>query len=320
MNLKGDKIIRNFTDNSILNIMYHGVVAENSNYFSPRHISSEQFERHLRYFAKEFDVISISDAFEYLKNNYKPKRKTITISFDDGYSNNLHMALPLLEKYKMKTTFFISGVCTEEMKTRVLWTDILSCLMFFQKQSSIEFGNKTFRNYTDIDSKISLQDFLRSCQTSLLNDFINHLISKYDVIKQLNSLPDELWRLLSKDELRKLSDSGIADIGSHAYSHYSMANMDISDVEKELRMSKDSLEQVIEKDIKMIAYPFGSYNDAIKNLAEQIGYDYQMAVDYLNSSDISDARILNRHGISSTTTFEANILMLNFAFRNKGFN
>ena len=59
--------------------MYHGVTQKNSNYFSPRHISSDQFEKHLKYFSKEFDVISLSEAFEYLKNNYKPKRKTLTI-------------------------------------------------------------------------------------------------------------------------------------------------------------------------------------------------------------------------------------------------
>ena len=41
MKMKGDRIVRSFSSNSILNIMYHGVTKENSNYFSPRHISSD---------------------------------------------------------------------------------------------------------------------------------------------------------------------------------------------------------------------------------------------------------------------------------------
>ena len=130
MNLNGDRIIRSFSSGSILNIMYHGVTTENSNYFSPRHISANQFEKHLRYYSKEFDVISILEAFEYLKNNNKPKRKSITISFDDGYRNNLYTALPLLEKYNMKATFFVSGICTEEMQIRALWPDIISYLNY----------------------------------------------------------------------------------------------------------------------------------------------------------------------------------------------
>jgi hypothetical protein len=147
MDLKGDRIIRSLTSNSILNIMYHGVTKEDSNYFSPRHISCHQFERHLKYISKEFDVISISEAFEHLKNNFRPKRKTVTISFDDGYRNNLYNALPLLEKYNMKATFFISGVCTGEMKIRALWTDIISCLKFFHKNQITELGNKRFKNF-----------------------------------------------------------------------------------------------------------------------------------------------------------------------------
>jgi peptidoglycan/xylan/chitin deacetylase (PgdA/CDA1 family) len=320
INLKGDRIIRRLAANSILNIMYHGVTQKDSNYFSPRHISSEQFESHLKYYSREFDVISLSEAFEYLLNKYKPKRKTLTISFDDGYRNNLYNALPLLEKYNMKATFFISGVCTEEMKIRALWTDIISCLKYFHKDQITELGNRKFKNFIDVESKISIGEYLSSCEIPVFTDNLNYLISKYNVEKEINTLPDDLWKLLNRTELLELSSSGRVDIGSHCYSHYKLANIEVSDVRKELEMSKDSLQQIIEKDINIVAYPFGSYNRVIKDIAEQLGYKYQLAVDYIFPEDNNDPRILNRHGISSTTTFEANILLLNNAFRNKGYN
>jgi len=37
-------------------------------------------------------------------------------------------------------------------------------------------------------------------------------------------------------------------------------------------------------------------------------------------ADFDDPRILNRHGISATTTFESNIFMINKAFKSKGYN
>jgi len=58
----------------------------------------------------------------------------------------------------------------------------------------------------------------------------------------------------------------------------------------------------------------------IKDEAEKLGYDYQIAVDYVYPEDSTDLRIMNRHGIPSTTTYEANILLLNNAFRSKGYN
>jgi len=56
-----DKLVRSLADHSILNVMYHGVVKENHNYFTPRHITAEQFEKHLIYFKQNFDIVSIAE-------------------------------------------------------------------------------------------------------------------------------------------------------------------------------------------------------------------------------------------------------------------
>jgi peptidoglycan/xylan/chitin deacetylase (PgdA/CDA1 family) len=310
MQIKGDKIIQKAVDHSILNVMYHGVVQKNSNYFSPRHITKEQFENQLRYFIREFDIISLTEAFENRQNHHKPKRKTITISFDDGYVNNLYTALPILEKYNIKATFFISGICTEELEIRALWYDIIACLMHSHRNEIIDLGNKKFVDFVEADSKISLSDFLKSCEPEERNSFLNHLITKYDLKNEINRIPEEIWKIINKEELLKLSHSHIVEIGSHGYGHFNLANINTAEARKELEFSRVALQKVVNKDINAIAFPDGSYNDQIKD----------RAVDYRLSTDRNDLRILNRHGISSTTTFDANILLMNFAFRKKGYN
>lgn len=320
MKMRCDKIIQKSARHDILNIMYHGVVNKNSNYFSPRHLTREQFERQLKYFAKEFDVISIPEAFEYKKNGYKPKRKTITISFDDGYVNNLYNALPVLEKYNMKTTFFISGICTEELEIRALWYDIIACLMHSHRNEIIDLGNKKFIDYFEVDSKVSLVEFLKSCKPEERNSYLSSLITKYDLKNEINKIPEEVWQILNKEELLKLSHSQVVEIGSHGHAHFNLANIDIPEAVKELECSKAALQKVLDKEIIGIAFPDGSYNDEVKDLAERLGYKYQMAVDYRLQTDKNDSRVLNRHGIPSTTTFDANILLLNYAFGKKGFN
>jgi hypothetical protein len=206
------------------------------------------------------------------------------------------------------------------MKIRALWTDIISCLKFFHKNQIMEIGNKKFKNLIEVESKTSLGDYLSSCETAVLEDNLKYLISRYNIEKELNTLPDDMWKLLDRHELKELSASRMVDIGSHGYSHYKLANIDISAAREDLELSKDALQQATDKEIKIVAYPFGSYNRVIKDVAEQLGYNYQMAVDYIYPEDVNDLRILNRHGIPSTTTFEANILLLNNAFRGKGYN
>jgi len=318
MNLRVDKFFRKLTNNSILNIMYHGVVNKNSNYFSPRHITAEQFEEHLKYFSDEFDVIGISRAFEYAESNHKPERNTITISFDDGYRNNLYVALPLLKKYNIQTTFFISSMCTQEMDLRI-WADIVACLDYFHKDDIIELDSKRFKNLVEIESKISLTDFLKTSDASSRDNYLDYLTLKYNIKKKLDSIPSEVWKLLTGEELKELSSSDIVEIGSHGHLHYNLAEVGAAVAKKELEYSKELLQNIVGKEINSVAYPDGSYNNETKNIAENLGYKYQLAVNYHCPDDTTDPRILNRHSISSTTTFESNMLLMNLAFKNKGF-
>ena len=320
MAFKCDKIVRNITNHSILNLMYHGVVLKNSDFFSPRHITIDQFERHLVYFRREFDIISIPEAFEYRKSGYKPPRRTLTISFDDGYLNNLNIVLPLLEKYNVKSTFFIPGICTEELEIRTLWPDIIACLRHFYPNEIIELENRRFVNYHDVETRLSLVDFLKLCESDVRDHSINQLINKYNISHKIKSVPDEIWKIMNTEELIRFSKSSLVEIGSHGHAHYNLANINLTDAQIDLKNSKESLQKAINKEIKGIAFPDGSYNPQIKDISEKLGYYYQMAVKYRFSDDKNDLRILDRHCVSSTTTYEANMMLINYSFKNQGFN
>jgi peptidoglycan/xylan/chitin deacetylase (PgdA/CDA1 family) len=320
MNAGLDKPLRLLSSNSTLNIMYHGVVPVTNPTFSPRHISIQQFEQHLQYFSKNFQIISLKEAFDYYRNQVKPIKKTITVSFDDGYSNNLYYALPILEKYKIQSTFFISGVCVEQMEIRTLWADIIACLNYFHKDQVIEIGNFKFSNAIEVSSSVKLSDYIKSLMPQHRDDTLQMLLKKYNLKDKLRKIPGEYWELMNKDEIRELNASVLADIGSHGYLHYNLGIIEKQDAASELKKSRDLLENVCDKKIDMIAYPDGSYTAAVKDLAEELGYDKQLAVNYRLQDDLTDQRILNRHGISPNTTFESNMVFLNKAFHSQGYN
>lgn len=82
--------------------MYHAVgekVADDKKgYFT---VSRSQFEDQLRIIKDSSkSVLSLSDD-KFLSNN------SLCITFDDGYKNNLSVALPLLSKYRFPFTVFI---------------------------------------------------------------------------------------------------------------------------------------------------------------------------------------------------------------------
>lgn len=300
MSLKADRLLQFMSGDSLLNIMYHGVTFNNTQYFSPRHVVASDFEKEIAYYKKNFDIISIDEAFVRIKNNDSFGRKTITISFDDGFANNLSMVLPIIEKYDVPVTFFISSVCTENDGSRILWPEFIAALQYF---SSIE------------TTKVPLMvDAIKSMSYQERDVFLDGLEKEYKVLDKIRLLPEEIWKLLDKTQLIELSKSGLVTIGSHGHNHYNLGQIESEYAKFELEHSKTLLESTIQKEVKFIAYPDGSYNGLVKDLAEKTGYVGQMAVKYKLAEDEADQRILDRFGISATTTFESNMLFLNKSF------
>lgn len=315
-----EKILRSGATGSTINLMFHGVSSNDSSSFSPRHIQANQFERLLRYLKKEFLIISLSEAFEMNRSGSRPEKKCITISFDDGYRNNLTNALPLLSQYGVKTTFFISGICTEPMETRVLWADIIACLKKFHWHEVIHFGEKVFVNFLEEPTGIHLENYIKTMNPAGRTANLETLVSKFDLNNKIRSIPAEWWQIMDKAELKELSISPLVEIASHGYNHYNLGDIERTEAYADMQKSKVLLEGAVEKEIDMIAYPDGSYTPETKDDAAQIGFVNQLAVKYRYPEDRIDQRILNRYGVSATTTYHSNVFFINKAFKSMGYN
>lgn len=320
VNLGLEKQWRNRSRNSLLNILYHGVVNRNDLSFSPRHISRDQFIRNLRYLTRNFDIVSLPEAFELYRNHQPLKRKTLTISFDDGYLNNLETAFPIIEEFNVPVTFFISGISTQEMEVRALWTDLISCLQFFNPNKKVIIDGLEFINLMHSPDNIHLLEHLKTKEPPDRDRIMDELIKNYDLITKIKKVPDELWKLQTASDLKKLAASPLVTIGSHGHLHYNLGQISPAEALKEITISKKLLEETLQQEINMIAYPDGSYTDEVKDLAERSGYDKQLAVKYKCVDDAEDPRILPRYGVAVTTTIQSNIFFINKAFNTLGFN
>lgn len=320
INLGLEKQWRDRSKNNLLNILYHGVVKKNNLSFSPRHISRDQFIRHLRYLTREFDIVSLPEAFKISRNNQRLRHKTLTVSFDDGYLNNLETALPLLEEFNVPATFFISSICTQEMEVRALWTDLMACLNYYHPNERVVVDGLEFVNLLHYPEKLHLLEYLKRKQPSDRDRIIDELTTRYHLISKIGKVPEELWKLQTGADLKKLAASPLVTIGSHGHLHYNLGQVSREDASKELTGSKALLEETLQQGITMIAYPDGSYSKEVKEMAAQSGYDKQLAVKYLCADDPSDPRILPRFGVAVTTTYESNMFFINKAFTTLGFN
>ena len=77
---------------------------------------------------------------------------------------------------------------------------------------------------------------------------------------------------LSISELRELSQIKNCTIGAHGYSHKPLTNLSIKEVKEEILKSKNSLEDILGKEINLMSYPHGSFNSAVKEIVKECGF------------------------------------------------
>lgn len=75
---------------------------------NPITCSLEEFEGFVKFFARFFDVISLSTLLDRLETG-ADIGSSLVITFDDGYWGNATMAAPILERHGLRACFFVTG-------------------------------------------------------------------------------------------------------------------------------------------------------------------------------------------------------------------
>ncbi|MDG1173945.1 MAG: polysaccharide deacetylase family protein, partial [Opitutales bacterium] len=100
-------------------------------------VTPENFEQQLIFLKENYEVISYRTLIHRLVEKNLCDR-SICLTFDDGYIDNLTEALPLLEKYSMPATIF---VCTGNIgKSNEFWWDMLENIFLAQNEKYLNWN------------------------------------------------------------------------------------------------------------------------------------------------------------------------------------
>lgn len=81
---------------------------------------------------------------------------------------------------------------------------------------------------------------------------------------------------MTEEMTKEMANSPLIEIGSHTVNHKALATLSDSEIETELKDSKSTLEKMVNKNIDVIAYPTGSYDSRVLNIAEKY-YKYGLS-------------------------------------------
>lgn len=83
-------------------LVYHTINHTDGQSDCPEMISPARFEQQVRWLSRRKRVVSLIDTL-----TLSQKQNVVAITFDDGYRDNLTVALPILEKYGLPLTLFV---------------------------------------------------------------------------------------------------------------------------------------------------------------------------------------------------------------------
>ena len=95
---------------SIPVLLYHKILEPYDSILDiPWAVSYDLFKKQMNYlFENGYNVISIDKYLKYISGGEKIPRKTILITFDDGYRNIRRLAYPILKKYRFPAVVFVA--------------------------------------------------------------------------------------------------------------------------------------------------------------------------------------------------------------------
>lgn len=73
----------------------------------PITITEAEFDSYCRFFSRYFEVLPLTDLIDRLERG-GDIGSCLAITFDDGYRDNLERAVPILERYGLPATFFLT--------------------------------------------------------------------------------------------------------------------------------------------------------------------------------------------------------------------
>ena len=78
--------------------------------------------------------------------------------------------------------------------------------------------------------------------------------------------------LLTWSQVRQMQDDGGVSFQAHTATHPHLARLPIAEARREMRESKETLEQELQTPMRVLCYPYGSVDDAVAAAAGGLGY------------------------------------------------
>ena len=276
--------LRSFVAPGALILLYHRV-AELPTDPQLLAVTPAHFGEHLEVLRRRARPLSLEQLHGRLGDGGIPRR-SVVLTFDDGYADNAENAEPLLGRHDVPATVFVTAGAVRA--AREFWWDDLERLLLLPgtlpETLELEIEGRVERFLLGASARYAEADFRRHRSWNAFHDSDptpRHTAYR-SLCQCLRPLPassrrrvlDELVRqaaaapggrpdnrALSPEEVARLGAGGLVEVGAHTTSHPVLSALPPEDQRREIEESRARLEELRGGPVTSFAYPFGMRPD-----------------------------------------------------------
>ena len=259
-------------------LMYHSVQDHPEDYANSigrglMHKSTD-FRKHVETLVKRYNPVTLDDIWTSLREGRPLLPKSVAITFDDGYLDNLEIAAPILNRFGIRATFYLMVNAIEGQ--RAPWFSRLRYAFAITKK---EFWNDSFGGgMLPLGNKAGrAAAFGAACERC---SRLTGMAQSRTVDTIENNLETELLSegrelMMNWDQARRLQGMGHI-VGAHTLTHPNVAYVSEAEAEQEMSESKTKIEKELGVQVLHFSYPHPAlnpnWNERTLSLSRRIGY------------------------------------------------
>ena len=209
------------------------------------------FRWQLRLLARWFHPLSLDEAIQRLYQGTLPAR-AVCVTFDDGYADNLEVALPILQAEGVPATFFIATAFLDggRMFNDTVIETVRRLPTGTHDLSAFGLGHRMLH---DESSRIAAYSAILS-HVKYASQPEREALTQRLSERLHTPLPDDL--MLRHEQVGLLRQAGMG-IGAHTASHPILARLTDHDAAAEIQQGRHELESLLGEPVTLFAYPNG---------------------------------------------------------------
>ncbi len=216
------------------------------------------FKEQMEIVATHFNPVTMDDVLLFLKGERRIPKKSVAVTFDDGFADNFEIAAPILDYYGIRATFYITVGSIENVPS--LWFMRLRHAIWTtrKKEWVAPPDNQVLRLHKREDRVAAVRLSSKHC-ARLVGAAREKAVSTIEKALDVDPFAPRNGLMMNWNQIKKLHQSGHI-IGSHTLTHPNVAHLENEDLYRELAESKRILEKELNAPVIHFSYPNPALN------------------------------------------------------------